>query len=187
MNVVHAGTILDDRGLRRGCRGPYYGPAPGSPKELRRSGESAIDPGVGRVQLRKRLLAILSAISLFAVIGATTATAASVTPELIPGNPSCADATKIDPVVAGTYALEGGGYIVITLGANKTFNFDTEGSALVSSILVKGGPNAYLYSYDPPVTSDTGLFAPNGSGGQRAGLSHLCINSEKKDAPDPKK
>jgi hypothetical protein len=136
--------------------------------------------------VRKRLLAILSAVALFSVVAATTATAASVTPELIPGNPAC-DGTKIDPVVAGTYALEGGGHIVITLGANKTFSFDTEGSATVSSILVKGGPNAYLYSYSPPVTSDTGLFAPNANSGQRAGLSHLCINSEKKDSPDPKK
>ena len=131
--------------------------------------------------MRKRLLAILSAMALFAVVGATTATAASVTPELIPGNPPCSDATKIDPVLAGTYALEGGGHIVITLGANKTFSFTTEGSATVSSIVVKGGPNAYLYSYDPPVESDTGLFAPNNGGGQRSGLSHLCINSDKKD------
>jgi hypothetical protein len=125
--------------------------------------------------------------ALFAVVGGSAVTAASVTPELIPGNPAC-DGTKIDPVTAGTYALEGGGYIVITLGANKTFNFDTEGSATVSSILVKGGPNAYLYTYSPPVTSDTGLYAPvNPTSGQRAGLSHLCINSEKKGDPDPKK
>jgi hypothetical protein len=140
----------------------------------------------GEVQLRKRLFALLSAGALFAVIGGATVTAASVTPELILGNAPC-DGTKIDPVEAGTYALEGGGYIVITLGANKTFNFDTEGSATVSSIAVKGGTNTYLYSYSPAVTADTGLFAPNNSGGQRAGLSHLCINSEKKDDPDPKK
>jgi hypothetical protein len=131
-------------------------------------------------------LASLTAISLFVVLGATAATAASVTPEQFAGNPPC-DGTKIDPVEAGTYALEGGGYIVITLGANKTFNFDTEGSATVSSIVVKGGTGYFLYTYSPPVTADTGLYAPDNSGGQRAGLSHLCINSEKKDDPDPKK
>jgi hypothetical protein len=126
-------------------------------------------------------LAILSAAALFAVIGGSTATAASVNGELILGNPPCGgDSLKIDPVTAGTYDLVGGGHIVITLGANKTFNFDTEGSALISSIVVKGGPNAFLYSYDPPVFADTGLFAPINGGGQRSGLSHLCINSEKK-------
>jgi hypothetical protein len=131
-------------------------------------------------------LAILSALALFAVVGGSAVTATSVTPELILGNPPC-DGTKIDPVAAGTYALAGGGHIVITLGADKTFSFDTEGSATVSSIVVKGGPNAFLYSYSPPVTSDTGLYAPNTNSGQRAGLSHLCINSEKKGTPDPKK
>ena len=144
--------------------------------------------GGGEVPVRKRLLAILSAMALFSVIGASAATAGATISETIPGNPPCgADSTKIDPVAAGTYALVGGGHIVITLGAGKTFDFDTEGSATVSSIMVKGGPNAVLWSFDPPVTSWIGLHAPFKTGTQLYGLSHLCINSEKKDDPDPKK
>ena len=137
--------------------------------------------------MRKRLLGILSAIALFSVIGASAATAAVTISETIPGNPPC-DGTKIDPVLAGTYALEGGGHIVITLGAGNTFSFDTQGSATVSSIMVKGGPNAVLWSFDPPVESWTGLHAPlNPNNGKWYGLSHLCVSSEKKDDPDPKK
>jgi hypothetical protein len=129
----------------------------------------------------------LAALALLASLGATSVSATAHNSEFIAGNPTC-DGTKIDPVVAGTYALVGGGYIVITLGADNTFSFDTEGSATVSSIVVKGGPNALMWTFDPPVESASGLHAPvNPNNGKWYGLSHLCVNSEKKDAEDPKK
>jgi hypothetical protein len=130
--------------------------------------------------MRRRILASLTALALLAILGATSVTATVTTTEAIAGNPTC-DGTKIDPVAAGSYALVGGGHIVITLTAGSTFSFDTEGSALVSSIVVKGGPNALLWSFDPPVTSATGLHAQvNPANGKYYGLSHLCINSSKK-------
>jgi hypothetical protein len=129
--------------------------------------------------MNKRFLATLAALSLVAIIGASPV-AATATTEFIPGNPAC-DGTKIDPVAAGTYALAGGGHIVITLGAGNTFSFDTEGSATVSSITVKGGPNALLWTFDPPVESATGLHAPeNPNNGKWYGLSQLWVNSENK-------
>ena len=141
--------------------------------------------------MKKRLLSSLAALALISVVGASSVTAGVTISETIPGNPVC-DGFKIDPVVAGTYALPGGGHIVITLGWNngETFSFDTEGSATVSSIMVKGGPNAILWSFDPAVTAYTGLHAPlnlKNPNGYWYGLSHLCINSAKKGGPPPKK
>lgn len=130
--------------------------------------------------MRRRLLASLSALALLAVIGTSGVAAAHVSTEFIPGNPKC-DGTKIDPVNAGTYDLAGGGHIVITLTAGSTFSFTTEGSADVTSIVVKGGPNALLWTYTDPVESGTGLHAPvNPNNGKYYGLSHLCINSDEK-------
>ena len=131
--------------------------------------------------MKKSLFASISLLALVAVIGAAPVAAAAST-EFIAGNPSCGDGTKIDPVAAGTYALAGGGHIVITLGAGNTFSFTTEGSATVSSIVVKGGPNALLWTFAPPVESWSGLHAPlNDNNGKWYGLSHLCVNSSKKD------
>jgi len=135
--------------------------------------------------MRRRVAAALTTLALLAALGATSVTAAEPTTEFIAGNPAC-DGTKIDPVESGSYALVGGGHIVITVGWDNgaVFDFDTEGSATVSSITVKGGPNALLWNFDPPVESYDGLHSPlnlKNPNGYWYGLSHLCINSEKKD------
>ena len=53
----------------------------------------------------------------------------------------------------------------------------------MTSIVVKGGPNALLWTFTDPVESGSGLHAPdnlkNPNGGYY-GLSHLCINSDEK-------
>lgn len=131
--------------------------------------------------MRRRLLASLSALALLTVLGTSGVAAGHVNTEFIAGNPKC-DGTKIDPVNAGTYALVGGGTITITLGAGNTFRFTTDG-AVVTSILVKGGPNALLWTYTNPVESDSGLHAPvnlKNPNHPWYGLSHLCINSDPK-------
>jgi hypothetical protein len=136
--------------------------------------------------MKKRLFASLTSLALVAIVGASSVAAGVTVSETIAGNPPCEGGTKIDPVVDGTYDLVGGGTITIDVydGANgQEFNFDTEG-ALVSSILVKGGPNAILWSFDPPVTSWDGLHAPENlknPNGYWYGLSHLCVLSDKKD------
>ncbi|MEU0462811.1 hypothetical protein ABZ215_02285 [Amycolatopsis sp. NPDC006131] len=115
------------------------------------------------------------------VLGSATASAASVTPVFISGNPSCDGGIKIDPVVSGTY----GPVRIVVSGSS--FSFYTVGDAVVSDVIVKGGPNANWYHYDPPVTSDTGLTAPlNPNSGKPYGLSHLCISVDDKKFPDPK-
>jgi hypothetical protein len=50
--------------------------------------------------------------------------------------------------------------------SEKTFSFTSD--VALEWVIVKGGPGANIYAFDPPVTSAVGLVAPNGKG-----LSHL--------------
>ena len=131
----------------------------------------------------RRLSLLLALVALLAIAFAP-ATAAGVTVgEKTRGNPPCAG-TKIDPVRAGSHALKGGGHIVIELvdtAGGETFNFDTEGSATVSLVTVKGGPYFLNYIFSPAVEEWDGLHAPFNSNSKKwYGLSHLCIESAKK-------
>lgn len=110
-----------------------------------------------------------------------SASAAHVAPDLISGNPDCGTGLKIEPVASGTY--DG---VTITVHGSF-FDFTTDGS-LVSDVIVKGGPDANWYHYDPAVTADTNLSAPiNPKNGKPYGLSHLCFSVGDKKIPDPKK
>lgn len=57
---------------------------------------------------------------------------------------------------------------------NKTFDWDA--TAAISAVIVKGGPTANLWEYDPAVMADTDLKAPG-----NAGVSHVtfCWNEPK--------
>lgn len=132
-------------------------------------------------------LAKLSALAAFAAVLALfgfvlTASAGHVEPTQLTGNPTCEGALKIEPVVSGTY--DG---VTITVHGS-TFDFTTTGDTVVTSVVVKGGPNANLYTYDPAATADTGLHAPiNAKNDRPYGLSHLCFSTdeEKKGEPTP--
>ena|SRR5829696_7823816 len=121
---------------------------------------------------------------ILAALGATLAlaapaNAASVTPLVIAGNPSCEGGTKIDPVASGTYSVAGG---TVTITVNNG-SFDFTSTVLVTSVIVKGGPSANLYTYPAPgVLSDTNLVAPSGRG-----LSHLCFFTGGEKPPPPPK
>ena len=130
--------------------------------------------------------ALLAALVMaFSVV---TANAASVAPTFVAGNPACADGTKIEPVADGTYAISFSGFAgTITIDVRQTaqgpvFDFDTDSADhLVTSVTVKGGPNANLYTYPNGVSSDDGLHSPlNPNNGKWYGLSHLCFDVEKK-------
>ena len=116
----------------------------------------------------RKAVVLLGLFGVAALLALTPAVnAAHVTPQFIPGNPTCAGGLKIEPVESGTY-----GPVTITV-TGKSFSF--ESTVPVTSVLVKGGPGANLYVYDPAVLSDTGLVAPTGANGKQAGLSHLCF------------
>lgn len=135
-----------------------------------------------RKNFRTPVLGLLAAGAL-TFGGGLSASAASVEPALLAGNPSCEGAQKIEPVVSGTY----GGVSIDVHGS--TFDFFTDGDTVVSDVIVKGGPNANWYHYDPAVNEDFGLHSPiNPKNGRPYGLSHLCftVGDEKNPEPDPK-
>lgn len=130
-------------------------------------------------------LAKLSAIAAFAVVAALfgvalSASAGHVAPSILSGNPSCEGGIKIEPVVSGTY--DG---VTITVHGS-TFDFTTTGDTVVERVIVKGGPDANLYVYEPPATSDTGLQAPlNVKNNKPYGLSHLCFFTDEDKKGEP--
>jgi hypothetical protein len=106
---------------------------------------------------------------------------ASVAPTLVPGNPSCPEgftSLKIEPVEDGTYS-NGDFEVTIDIEDDGTLSFDANQG--VDQVIVKGGPNANVYAYDPEVTSDVGLITPtNPNNGQPYGYSHVdfCYDDE---------
>jgi hypothetical protein len=129
------------------------------------------------------IVALLVALTSQSVMAATWTSTT-----FIPGNPSCSGGTKIDPVADGTYAVSFDGFAgSITIDASSTpagpvFSFATDNAQyhVVTSVLVKGGPNALLYTYSPGVSSDSGLHSNvNPNNGKYYGLSHLCFFTAK--------
>lgn len=110
-----------------------------------------------------------------------TASAASVTPTVIAGNPTCTTLgysfgfkpntpSEADPT--GTHAIPGGSITVTKSGDSISWT-STVG---IDAVIIKGGPNANLYAYDPPAESfgDTNLVAPiNPNNGMPYGFSHV--------------
>lgn len=125
------------------------------------------------------------------------ATATHVTPVVVPGNPDCADlgysfGFKIDAQVIGnnlTFTFTTGtqhGYpTVVTSGPQDPNNsvtitsdgtsFDWSATLGIDAVIVKGGPNANVYEYDPEETSDTGLTTP---AGQEISHIEFCYDYE---------
>lgn len=135
----------------------------------------------------RNLLFVVLLLALSALIWLPQpAAAASVEPVYVSGNPRCADfgypaEYKVDPPNSGTYNLPGLGTVTITAdGPSLDWS-----STIVSmdAVIVKGGPNANVYTYDPPAESlgDTGLHAPiNPNNNKYYGLSHVtfCFDYE---------
>jgi hypothetical protein len=131
----------------------------------------------------RKSLVVAALVGALVLVMAPASMAASVMPVVVQGNPSCEGGLKIEPVVSGTF--DG---ITITV-TGDSFSFTTSG-ALVTTVIVKGGPNANVYNYPAPgVTGDTGLTAPiNPNNNRPFGLSHLCFLTDgKKPPPPPKK
>ena len=124
----------------------------------------------------KRAIFALVLIALLALGGLVTQ-AASVDPIVMPGNPDCADLgydmeLKVEPVASGTYT---DGVLIVELEVYDPY-FDWESNIGVSAVIVKGGPNANVYVYDPAATEDEGLIAPiNPNTGKPYGLSHISF------------
>lgn len=106
--------------------------------------------------------------------------ASSVQPIPHSGNPSCTDlgydygkkydvpgGTKLSD---GTYDLQG---LIVEIKSDGTF-IDWETKIPVDAVLVKGGPNANEYKYDPAELSGEGLRSPDHPNpGKIPGISHI--------------
>jgi hypothetical protein len=119
-----------------------------------------------------------------------TASAASVEPGVVAGNPSCVGLgydfgfkpnvpSENNPV--GTHTIPG---TIETITITKSGDSISWTSTLgIDAVIVKGGPNANVYVYDPPAESfgDTNLVPPtNSANGQPFGFSHVefCYDFE---------
>jgi hypothetical protein len=91
-----------------------------------------------------------------------------IQPEFVAGNPSCSSLglgdfeLKVEPVADGTYS---DGTLTVNVDVRDTTAgpvFDWTSDLGVDAVIVKGGPNANSYVYDPPQedTGDTDLHAP---------------------------
>jgi hypothetical protein len=129
------------------------------------------------------LAASLIAATAFTGGVAAPAAAAKVAPTVVPGNPTCeslgyAHGLKFDTGEPGTYYGK--------LGTGKV-RWSTDGESVdwkstfgVDAVLVKGGPMANHYAYDPPKEAygDKGLTAPvnpKNKHGKTYGVSHVTF------------
>jgi len=103
-----------------------------------------------------------------------------VTVEEIPGNPTCDTVCsgcyselKVDPPKEG-YSTDGilivNIFNVVKKPDGDWISFDWSSNIPVNVVLVKGGPSANAYTYDPPATSGSGLKAP-----KCKGISHIIF------------
>lgn len=139
----------------------------------------------------------LTALAALAAAGALAAPAFAGTapppanPEFVEGNPSCGDygllgfkpkagVAEADPT--GTYPLPGTlGSVTVTENQAGT-GIDWTATAGIDKVIVKGGPNANVYTYIPESFGDSNLVTPNNPNNQNNpyGLSHVefCYDAE---------
>jgi hypothetical protein len=119
-----------------------------------------------------------------AIVGFGFATPASAVPIFEAGNQKledvindcaftgCTDGLsfyKIDPPNDGTYL---GGFVADFWG-NQGQYLDFVSDLRVFAVLVKGGPDAFLYCFEGGVYGATDLYAPLNGGGQRPAISNV--------------
>ncbi|HJU42898.1 MAG TPA: choice-of-anchor P family protein [Vicinamibacterales bacterium] len=119
-----------------------------------------------------------------------TSSSKGVQPVVIVDNPSCADVApgtielKIQPVVAGTHSDGTLEFAILSVFDNRFF--DWASNIGVDAIIVKGGPNANVYSYAGEATRDGSLHAPiNHQNNKPYGLSHVSVCYDQDAAPPP--
>jgi hypothetical protein len=122
--------------------------------------------------------------------------AASVTPTVVDGNPTCAELAalvgqtgwqelKVDPPKAGEYTSADGALKLTVTTDGKSFDFAVADGEVIEAAYAKAGTEGgNLYNYAPDGrNADTGLVAPTTGGNDVAAeLSHIsfCYVPDKK-------
>jgi hypothetical protein len=136
----------------------------------------------------RKLLAFVLALGALALPSA--ASASSVTPQFVAGNPSCADfglkGLKVDRSdVAGDFS-DGTLSVHIEQAGNGGTITSWSSNIGVDKVIIKGGAGkdgtvgSNVYSYNPEATGDTDLVSPNGTA-----LSHIEFCYDEGDTPPP--
>jgi len=135
--------------------------------------------------------------TLFFTSSARLVFAEHVEPIFIDGNPGCDDLGlgaltefKIEPgPFAGTYDINGNSIDDTTITSADDVFFDWTSTIGIDAVIVKGGPNANAYIYNPESFGDTGLHSPiNANNGEPFEISHIsfCFDAEQEtDTPTP--
>lgn len=118
--------------------------------------------------------------SSFSIESVSDPSDSGVDPVFVDDNPSCEDLGydfeyKVDPPNSGAYVVLPGLTINVT---NDGTYVSWSANFGIDAVIVKGGPNANLYVYDPPAESfgDSGLHSPiNASNGTPYGVSHISF------------
>jgi hypothetical protein len=131
-----------------------------------------------------KALLVTLLISLFGVLA--VAQASSVTPTFVAGNPDCEDLgydfgykPYPEPPPSGTYPFPDG-INSVEITSDGTY-FDWAATLGIDAVIVKGGPNANVYIYDPEAEEDTVLNSPtNPNNDQPFAISHIefCYDYE---------
>ncbi len=128
---------------------------------------------------KKVLFSIAAGIALaVALLLVLPGMAASVTPVLVDGNPKCTDyglvGFKPSDTMTGTYVYNVYGMGTLTMTVKAGPLVDWSSTFDISKVIVKGGPKANVYSYNPGTMEDTDLTTPtNPNNNKPYGLSHV--------------
>ncbi len=111
------------------------------------------------------------------MLSPTLASAIHVGPMFFVDNPECSfinaswTELKVDPPTGGNHD-DGVLFVTLTFPGGVPDSVDWTSNIGVDAVIVKGGPDANVYRYDPPAeeTSDTGLLTPDSSA-----ISHVSF------------
>ena len=121
---------------------------------------------------------IVSALAIYG-ISLQSSYGANVTSETISGNPTCQGLgykfeLKVDPPASGTYSLsDNSGSVTVNITGSGTFDWSSTFG--IDAVIVKGGPGANVYTYNPESMGDTDLVTPPNPNNNNKpyGLSHI--------------
>lgn len=126
----------------------------------------------------RRLTRVFIAVAGTCALAPAGAQAASVTPFLVPGNPSCADVQGSETWTelkkdgpGGVVVLDDGSVKVTATIADDKKSLSFTATPGIDAVIVKAGPEANVYIYDPDSTGDTNLLVPPAN----ADISHVSF------------
>ncbi|HEX5615137.1 MAG TPA: hypothetical protein VFZ83_08275 [Acidimicrobiia bacterium] len=119
---------------------------------------------------------LLSVAGLIGFLGQGVAGSTTIEPQLVEGNPSCADLgyaheLKIENPSDGTYT---DGVLTVTIDVVATGVVNWSSNLPVDAVIVKGGSAAFVYA-SGGATAGTELVTPINDGGNRPAISHISF------------